>query len=296
MTLSLRSYTPDDLPTLAALRKGRPPSPYDIAALRRELAQPNLIPERDCILAFDNDAPVGCAYLTREPAIARGVLEITLSAGNHPESPAGDALLAETISRARRDNLALLHIDVPEADESQRRALSNRGWRRVREHLRLTRDLPQRVHDPLPPRASLRPAARRDAPTIARVQNAAFTGSWGYAPNTPQEIEYRIFDLPALPPDPVILLEENNHLIAYCWCHRQEATARGLVGMVGVLPSRQGQGLGRAVVAAGVNALLDLEASPIDITVDSQNPPAIRVYESVGFLLASRSLWFELTL
>ncbi len=295
MPLTLRSYTPDDLATLAALKNGRQPSPDEIAALARELGQPNLRPERDCVLAFDNGAPAGYAYLTHEPAIARGVLDI-MGSGAHKGGGVGDALLAETEARAHNAGLAVLHVDVPESDEPRWRAFANRGWRRVRTHLHLSRSSTERVKAPLPDGMTLRMAERDDAPAVTNVQNAAFSGSWGYALNTPKEIEYRIFDLSSLRPDPVLLLEERGGLVAYCWCRLEAHDGAGLVGMVGVLPDRQGQGLGRAVTAAGVNALLDLGGPPLIITVDSENPPAIRVYESVGFTLAWRSFWFELRL
>jgi ribosomal protein S18 acetylase RimI-like enzyme len=138
-------------------------------------------------------------------------------------------------------------------------------------------------------------AAREDAPAITELQNAAFTGSWGYAPNTPDEIEYRIFDLPLPGPDPVLLLEQEGGILAYCWDHR-EGNGPGFVGMVGVHPSQQGQGLGRIVTAAGVNYWVERGVLPVDITVDSENTPAVRLYESLGFELQWRSLWYELTL
>ena len=292
MPLALRSYTHDDLSTLAALKRGRSPSPAEVGALARELAQPNLRPERDCILAFDGDAPAGYAYLTHEPAIGRAVLDI-MGSGKHTGGGAGDALLAEVASRAKDAGLAILHVDVPEADEPRRRAFADRGWRHVRTHLHLVRNSPEPVGVPIPKGMTLRMADRAAAAAVTDLQNAAFSGSWGYAPNTPDEIEYRIFDLPALSPDPVVLLEESGLLVGYCWCHRETSPGPGVVGMVGVLPHRQGEGLGRAVTAAGVDALLGLGAAPLEITVDSENPPAIHVYESVGFALAWRSLWYE---
>ena len=197
MTLTLRSYTSADLASLAALKRGRQPSAEEVDALARELAQPNLHPERDCVLAFNAGAPAGYAYLTYEPAISRGVLDI-MGSGKHAGGGAGDALLAETASRARNAGLAVLQVDVPEADEPRRRAFADRGWRHVRTHLHLARNSRERAESALPNGMTLRMAERSDAPAITSVQNAAFTGSWGYAPNTPQEIEYRIFDLPAI--------------------------------------------------------------------------------------------------
>ena len=293
---SIRSYTTADLETLAALRLGRAPSPLEAAALARWLAQPNIDAERDCMLAFNDDgSPAGFACLIREPAIGRGVVEVNGSNG-HRGGGAGDALLSEVYERGRAAGLDVLQVDVPESDEARRRAFAERGWEHVRTHLHLRREGAERTGVPAPDGMTLRLAGPADAPAVADVQNTAFTGSWGYAPNTAEEVAYRIFELPELRPDPVVLLEEGGALVGYCWCHREAEDAPGIVGMVGVLPDRQGQGLGRAVTGAGMDALLELGSPGLEITVDSENPPAIRVYESLGFVLDWRSFWYELRL
>ena len=293
--VSIRSYAPDDLRTLAGLRLGRAPSGEDAAALARWLGQPNLDPERDCMLAFDAaGAPSGYAVLTREPAIGRGALEIQ-GGGTHRGGGAGDALLREAAARARAANLDVLHVDVPEADEARQAAFAERGWLPVRTHLHLRRDCAPRAGVGVPAGAAMGQAERGDAAEVAALQNAAFAGSWGYAPNTGEEVAYRIFDLHARP-DRVVTLRDvdSEDLIAYCWSRLDGR--RGVVGMVGVAPERQGQGLGRVVTGLGVNDLIDLGAETLEITVDSENPAAIRVYESLGFTRDWRSLWRELRL
>ena len=293
---TIRSYTPADREALAALRLGHAPSSGETAALARWLAQPNIAAERDCILAFDEDgAPAGYAILIREPAVGRAVLEVQGS-GEHRGGGAGDALLREASARARAAGLAMLHVDVPESDEARRTAFAERGWAHVRTHLHLRRDGNAPTGAEAPTGMTLRLAVPADAPAVTEAQNAAFAGSWGYAPNTPEEIAYRIFELPDLRPDPVVLLEENGRLVGYCWCHREAADAPGVVGMVGVSPERQGMGLGRVVTGAGMDRLLELGAPSLVITVDRENPPAIRVYESLGFTLDWRSFWYELRL
>lgn len=292
----LRSYTETDLATLAMLKRGRAPSAAEVGRLERELGQPNLTPERDCVLAFDDGgAPIGYAYLTMEPAIGRGVLECAVS----PErrgAGVGGALLDEAAARARAAGLSVIDVDVPEADAERRRAFGARGWAHVRTHLHLRRDATERAGVPVPPEMTVRPAERGDAQAVTNVQNAAFAGSWGYAPNVVEEIEYRMFDMPDAPPDPVLLLEEAGVVVGYCWGHLDASRGAGIVGMVGVLPERQGQGLGRVITGAGVDRLLELGASPLEITVDSENPPAVRVYERLGFAVRRRSFWYELPL
>lgn len=56
------------------------------------------------------------------------------------------------------------------------------------------------------------------------------------------------------------------------------------VDYLGVRPSRQGHGLGRALVSAGVAAGLAAEATHAHLTVRVANEPARRLYRSLGFV------------
>ena len=67
----------------------------------------------------------------------------------------------------------------------------------------------------------------------------------------------------------------------------------GLVHMLGVDPAYRQQEIGKSVL---LNGLEDLKAKGIDIvelTVDSENPAACSLYESVGFEVIARLTWYE---
>ncbi len=293
MTHTVRRFAWDDVPLLAASQAahGPPasPAPADaVERMRRWLAQPGMRPERDCFVAIDDGSPAGYAYLVTEQAISRGVLIFeAAAAGRRP-------LLDAAVADARSLGLAVVQVDVAESDDALRSFLGTAGLAHVRTHLHLRRDGAQAVDAPLPAGAAIRLAGRGDAGAVTDLQNAAFEGSWGYAPNTADEIAYRVFELPDDPPDRVLLLEEDGRLLAYCWTHQEHAGTPGQVGMVGTAPAEQSRGLGRAVTAAGVNDLIEAGATPIDITVDAENAPALRLYERLGFAVRSRSVWYEL--
>lgn len=294
-SIKAHSFTEQSLGALALLKKGRDPSELDLEELRRELAQPHLVPGRDCVIAYLDGSPVGYVYLNVEPAISRGVLDFVVLEG-YQGSGVADVLLDEALARARLQGLSLVNVDLSESDKTRLEFFESHEWVHVRTHLHLVRRSEVQPNVELPVGMTLRLANRLDAHAITELQNAAFTGSWGYSPNVVDEIAYRIFELPAYGPDPVVLLEEAGALVGYCWGHLEEKPGPGVVGMVGIAPERQGMGLGTAVTAGGVNALLDLGALPVHITVDSENPPAIRVYESLGFEAESRSFWYEMAL
>ncbi len=205
-------------------------------------------------------------------------------------------LLDAAIAHARDLRFEVIDVDVGEADVAQRNLLSEAGLSHVRTHVHLRRDSAEPADGTMPDREFVKIATRDDVVRLTDIQNAAFTGSWGYCPNIPEEIEYRVFDLPQDGPDVVLLLYRAASLVAYCWTHSEAPGEPGVVGMVGVEPSLQGQGIGRAATAAGINHLVETGATPIDVTVDSQNTPAVRLYESLGFELQWKSLWYELRL
>jgi ribosomal protein S18 acetylase RimI-like enzyme len=285
---TIRSFEWGDLPTLAALQQAND------GDVERWLRQPNLQPERDCILAYAGDEPIGYAYLMVETTISRGVLISGTAEG--AGASVARALLGEAAAAARALGLGVLQVDVPEADSVARLLCEESTMRYIRTHHHMRRDGNETVDVAMPAGAATRLASRDDVAAVTELQNAAFTGSWGYAPNTEEEIRYRIFDLPSEAPDPVVLLEIDGHLMAYCWNHRDSPTSPGIVGMVGVWPDQQGKGYGKMVTGAGINHLLGMGARPVEISVDSENPPAIRVYENVGFSLDWRSFWYELAL
>jgi ribosomal protein S18 acetylase RimI-like enzyme len=284
-SLTLRSFHWDDLPTLLAIKGAS--STDDAERLRRWLSQPGMQPERDCFIALENDRPVAYCYLINEERIQRGVL---LLEGAHV---AIEHALVETAEHhARALGCTVMHVDVPESNSDRRQALAARGLHHVRTHWHMRRGDSALVPYAVPDGMRLRLAERSDALALTHLQNAAFTGTWGYSPNSDAEVEYRIFDLPLPDPDPVLLLEQEGGVLAYCWDHR-EGDGPGVVGMVGVHPSQQGRGLGRIVTAAGINYWVERGVLPVDITVDSENTPAVRLYESLGFELQWRSLWYE---
>ena len=293
MAYSVRRFAWDDVPLLTASEAAHGPpasaAPADaVERMRRWLAQPGMQPERDCFIADEDGSPAGYAYLVVEQPISRGVLIFEAAqAGRRP-------LLDAAVSDARSIGLAVVQVDVPETDDALRSFLASAGLAHVRTHLHLRRDGARTIDAPLPAGAAIRSAGRDDTAALTDLQNAAFRGSWGYAPNTTETIAYGVFELPDDPPDRVLLLEEGGRLLAYCWTHQGHAGAPGQIGMVGTAPAEQSRGLGRAVTAAGVDHLVGIGATPIDITVDAENPPALRLYEHLGFTVRWRSVWYEL--
>jgi mycothiol synthase len=260
----------------------------DESEIGRWLKQPNLTPDQECVFAQVGGKTVGFGYLIVEQALSRGVL-----IAEAEESGVLSALIVDAAGRAQEAGLSTLQIDVPESNQQRRQVCEADGMSIARTHHHLIRPGTEPTGATLPPGTVIRLATRADVSTVTAIQNAAFTGSWGYAPNSEDEIEYRIFELPSLAPDPVVIVNVDGQDVGYCWTHQERADAPGIVGMVGVLPDQQGKGLGKLATAAGIDHLMSIGATPVEITVDSENGPAIHVYESLGFRVNNRSVWYQ---
>jgi ribosomal protein S18 acetylase RimI-like enzyme len=133
---------------------------------------------------------------------------------------------------------------------------------------------------------------------LTEIQNRCFTGTWGFNPNTEEEIAYRL-SMNGRSQDDVTLTYLDDLPVGYCWTiidaeeNEKREKSKGLIHMLGVDPHFRQQEIGKAIL---LNGLEDLKAKGIDaveLTVDSQNPAACSLYESVGFEVFATTEWYE---
>ena len=137
-----------------------------------------------------------------------------------------------------------------------------------------------------------------EVPELTYLQNEAFKSHFGYSPNTEDEIKASLLATGAGVDDVVMIHDSHEQLVAYCWTatSNRNGSSIGRIGMTGVLPSARKIGLGRAIAEAGFNHLVRRRVGSIELDVDSDNVPAIRIYSSLRFSTISKLNWYERSL
>ena len=270
---------------------------YDVEYMRQFLSQPSCRPEENCYLAEIQGLPVGFVLMSPETTIGRvvaagGVLEHRRGKG------IGRQLVRFSVRHARSLAARVMHVEAGSDDAATRRILEAEGFRPVKRYWQM-----RWRGDSVPPIALADGFALRafnpgqDEEGLTKLQNASFGPTWGFNPNTVEDIHARV-RLKRSDPEGIILLTNAGGLAAYTWTLRasNDSASTGWIAMTGVHPDHQGQGLGTAVVVAGMTYLKAKGVDAAELEVDSENAAARELYLKVGFQRFRETVWYELTL
>ena len=295
--MPVRNYTGDRLPGLldfVEVVRGWGSQGRDLArqTFREVLGQPNLAPSNNCFLLEEEGKVQGFCLVIPELPIGRTVLEFEVApnlSGSSPER----ALLHRATDRARELGARVAHICPPDP-EHRAALLGAEGFVHTRTYWHMVWDQEALPQWEVPQGFSVRSFQPGDASLLTEVQNSAFGGSWGFCPNTVEQIEYRT-SMANTSHQGILFLHRDEKPAGYCWTCVAPANGsiRGLIGMIGVVPDYRGQGVSRAMLLAGMEYLRSIGVADIALQVDGSNAPAIRLYTSVGFEKEGESHWFE---
>jgi mycothiol synthase len=221
--------------------------------------------------------------VTLEPGIGFAVVDGDLLhlvvAPDHRRQGVGRRLLAQAVGERAGPWQAWSHGDHPAAAALARRT----GFDRVRELWVMRRSLPT---SSAPPPGdgrtyevrSFRPG---DEAEVVRVNAAAFAHHPEQGSMDADELAERMAE-PWFDPAGLLVAADGDRLLGFHWTKRHSATV-GEVYVVGIDPASQGLGLGKVLVDAGLRHLHDGGAEDVLLYVESDNVPAIRLYEGLGF-------------
>jgi mycothiol synthase len=197
----------------------------------------------------------------RRAGVGRRILDELLADGEshfwaHGDLPAAQALAASTGLTAERTLLVLrLTFDGPPA--------------------------PERVPDGV----TLRSFEPADADAVIAVNGRAFAHHPEQGAMDRADFDRRTssewFD-----PAGLFVAERGGRIIGFHWTKvetQPDAGAVGEVYVVGIDPDAQGGGLGTALTARGLRHMHELGVPVVDLYVEGDNAPALKVYRNLGF-------------
>ena len=300
-TRLLQPVTPVDLVTVTRLHddvEALDGHPSLGEAVWRDLDDP-LDPVSAGILATDDGRAVGFAYVYRSdnfspPHWAAGVV-VHPDAGGSPEVEV--AVLERAVEHVSREGGGLVVLWIFEPGARDDEAAARAGFRHQRDLLQERVRLPLAETPAWPPGVEVRSfVPGQDDDVWLAVNNRAFAdhpeqGGWV------QETLDRRMAEPWFDPKGFLLAFDADGLAGYCWTKVHPATDAdqelGEIFVIGVDPSRQGSGLGKALVVAGLSYLAERGIRTGMLFVDGDNEPAIRLYESLGFTTHRRDRAYE---
>lgn len=248
----------------------------------------------------DGDRPVGYAHVFRSdnvspPHWVAGVVVDSAHRSTDIESAVLEAAVAHVA--AMGGGLVVLWIFDP--DDRDDRAAEQAGFRRARDLLQQRVPLPLGEQPEWPPGVEVRPfVPGQDDAAWLEVNNRAFAGhpeQGGWVEDT---LRRRMAE-PWFDPKGFLLAVDAGGLAGFCWTkvHPPTDTDRelGEIFVIGVDPSRQGTGLGRALVVGGLASLAERGVRTGMLFVDADNQEAVRLYASLGFTTARVDRAYEHT-
>jgi mycothiol synthase len=234
------------------------------------------------------EAVIGYLNLTPPGDQEAGMAELVV----HPQARRrgiGSALVRATLTKTSGRNRFWAHGTL----EPARATASALGLVPVRELVQMRRSL-RDVPDAAEPGPGVQIrtyAGTDDDAELLRVNNAAFVehpeqGGWTEADLAERRSE------PWFDPAGLFLAfdDQAGRLLGFHWTKvHLDQSALGEVYIVGVDPSAQGRGLGQTLTAVGVDSLArrlatsDAADPTVMLYVESDNVPAVRTYQRLGF-------------
>lgn len=265
--------------------------------LRSSLGRPNYSPEQDLSLVELSGEVVGYLDNGPERKIERVILDCFIQS-EHRRKGLAKKLLTRAEKRAKELGVKVAHVSVSEKNTIARKALAELGFQLIRREHELRLALNEATVRESAASFAIRHLQPGEEDKLTHIQNRSFAGSWGYNPNTEEEIRYGT-STGAYTPEEILLACEGDRPVAYCWtgvAYREGADMNegiGYIGMIGVDPDYRGLGMGRAVLLAGLSYLKSKGLRIAQLTVDGENEVARALYRSVGFRVYDTSLWYE---
>jgi len=265
--------------------------------IAEKLRQPNYSPEQDLFIVEWNREIVGYIDVKPEMITARVILDCWIYP-EHRRKGLATKFLGYATNRARESGAKVAQVNIREDNVVARKMLSRLGFSLVRRFLELGLEIANVGElDMVQAAPGYRYLQLGEEDKLTQLQNRAFAGTWGFNPNTVEEIAFRT-SLSTCSLDDIMLFYEGDKAIGYCWigisCEEGIPSVRkGQILMLGVDPHYRGKGIGEKLVLAGLTRLKSKGLQVAELTVDSENKTACALYQAIGFEVKANTFWYE---
>lgn len=293
--MSLRAYSNDDLQDVLDLlliceNAGYVDMELRSTELRSALANPAFDRQRHTAMIEQDGALIAFGLLWQGRYL--GLLV-------HPDSRGvcEHDLIEWAEARLVEDGIGLLIVLCRSDDDLLRTLLEHRGYSVGNDELRMTRSLDSPPPQPtLPGGFTLRTLR---LPEEMDAWLALYAEAFGSRESALRKWRAFRADSDYDPTLDLIIVDSDDHIAAACTCSiaATELAAvhprEGRTEPVMVSSRYRGIGLGRAVVQAGLIALRDRGIEVASLTTEPDNSIAHRLYESLGYEVTYKALWYQ---
>lgn len=267
-------------------------------ALTEYLDQPVFIPSQDLFIAEKNGKIIGTISVTMEKEIGRAILDCLV----HPKfrrRHIANSLIVHAMDYARKVGIKVVQMSVSETDVAAGKLMTHMGFTCIRCFLEMRLIFNNTCISNVKPSAlTCRYLQKGEEDLLKEIQNLTFRGTWGFNPNTRDDILHRL-NLCGCAAKDVLVLFKDNRAVAYCWTridasdNKGGSIKRAKIHMLGVDPHFRNRGVGKMMLLHGLMHLRKRGVETIELTVDSENAPAKALYKSLGFEIYSKTFWWE---
>jgi len=263
--------------------------------LIQKLKRPGYDPSKNFFVAEKKKELIGYADLVYEKQIKRAVADIFVYSPYRHQG-LGREFMDRLLRRSRDLRALSLQSNVPEFNHEASSFLLKQKFSFVRYFHTLQMDISKILFMDLDLKDIVFKNFRiGEEEELTALQNKIFSGSWGFCPNTVEDIKYYL-QLTGCRIDEVMCIEANGRKIGYVWPHslpKENGKIHKRIHMLGVDTEFRGKGLGKKLLQTAIYQMGKQGAKTVILTVDSENTPAVPLYDSLGFKLKSRSAWYE---
>ncbi|MBW4517320.1 MAG: GNAT family N-acetyltransferase [Timaviella obliquedivisa GSE-PSE-MK23-08B] len=275
---------------------------YSVSEIRRDLSEPGFDPEQDVRLWTDETGQL-VAYAqmwiprqSEQSITADGFLWFRVhptvrELGLEPNILAWGEVRIWEVGRSRHLP-ARLRSSCRDSQSDRILLLQNCGFVYERCFLRMERSLMEPLLMPQFPTGFTlsHSQGRQDIEARVDLHNQAFSDHWNFYPATIEELIHEETDENYRPELELLAIALDGSYAAFCCCeiNREDNAQRdcqeGWIGVLGTRREFRRQGLGRAMLLAGLQKLRLEGMEVAKLGVDTENVNlALGLYESVGF-------------